>query len=152
MFSILIVCTGNTCRSPMAEYLLRELLKKQSAGESFTVQSAGLACYPGDPISENARLVLAERSIDASGHLSRPVSAQAVLSADRIYVMTEAHRQAIAEALPEAADRLYVLGVSDPYGMPVEAYRACAEQIEAYFVSELPQLLSAAAEKEKAQE
>ena len=142
MADILIVCTGNTCRSPMAEYLLRALLHKQGVASQFHISSAGLACYPGVPISENALLVLKERGIDASGHVSHPVTLQLITNADRIYVMTEAHRRAIIQAVPETAEKIIVLSVQDPYGMPLERYQECADQIETYFKTELPVLLA----------
>lgn len=151
MYCILIVCTGNTCRSPMAEYLLRELLDKQGAADRFIIQSAGLACIPGDSISENALVVLQERGINAAGHRAQPLTVEAVKAADHLYVMTDSHRNMIVSAVPAAAEKISVLGVSDPYGMPLAAYRDCAEQIVSYFTAALPQLLSAADQKEQAE-
>lgn len=56
--------------------------------------------------------------------------------------MTASHRQAIADAVPEAADKLVVLGISDPYGMELDAYRACLAELERFFEAELPHILS----------
>lgn len=126
----------------MASYLLRNLLQKQGMGNQIAVESAGLSAFSGDPISENARLALKERGIDGFEHRAKPLSAYAVEQADRIYVMTHAHKEAIQKAIPEVKYRIRVLGVADPYGMDITAYRDCLDEIERFFEAELPHILS----------
>ena len=139
---ILIVCTGNTCRSPMAAYLLRKMIKEHGATDTVEVDSAGLGAFGGDPISENALIALQEIGIDASEHRAKPLTHYAAAQADTIYVMTEAHRRTIESALPEASNQIKVIGVSDPYGLELSAYRNCLNEIKAFFQAELPYIIS----------
>ncbi len=136
MKNILFVCTGNTCRSPMAEYLLREMAKKAGLGENFTIASAGIAAGVGEPISKNAGAVLRERAIDPSRHIARPLNPTMVTKADRIYVMTEAHQQTILAAMPQMAEKIKIMRISDPYGGDIKVYRQCLQEIETYLKAE----------------
>lgn len=142
MKKILFVCTGNTCRSPMAAYLLRDLLQKEGMAADVLIESAGLAAEPGDPISENAALALRERGISAEGHRAKQLTLPLVEQADLIYVMTEAHRQAIIRAVPAADEKIRVLQVPDPYGMDLYAYRECLKKLEDVLKKQLPDILS----------
>ncbi len=128
--NILIVCTGNTCRSPMAEGLLRHMLQSMCGEEGFQVISAGTAALEGDPAAEHAVTVLAERGIDLSGHRSRSLSRDLIVQANRILAMTEQHRDAVLVLVPEAEENIQVLAMPDPFGMPVEVYRECAQELE----------------------
>ena len=131
---ILAVCTGNTCRSPMAEGILRELARE--SGQEIQVSSAGL-CADGAPVSANAAMAMAERRIDISGHRASQLTPDAARSADLILTMTGAHRQMLAAALPDAADKVFTLAqwageegdVLDPFGGSLGQYRACRDQI-----------------------
>ncbi len=124
---ILCVCTGNTCRSPMAEALLRA--KAAARGLPLTVHSAGISAFPGDTATDLAVEVLRERGIDLSGHRATPLTRYACDAADRIIVMTEGHRQVLLSA-GIAADKLTVLGVPDPFGGDLETYEQAAEAID----------------------
>ncbi len=136
MEHILFVCTGNTCRSPMAEYLLRDMAKKAGMSGQLEIASAGISACDGEPISENAAEVLLERNIDANRHQAKRVSPAFIDWADRIYVMTEAHRRMIISVVPEAAAKLKVMQVSDPYGGGLDIYRQCLREIEAFLKQE----------------
>jgi len=137
------VCTGNTCRSPMAEGLARALLAERLGvaparlGEfGFSVQSMGVYANPGDPASEHAVSTLAARGIDLSGHCAHVALPEVVAKLDRVYALTRSHLQALRQALPPGRDRHCALldpdgrDISDPIGGPRSAYEQTAAQIE----------------------
>jgi len=139
---ILFVCTGNTCRSPMAEGLCRKILADRLGckpdelqDRGILVQSAGISAGMGSQASPEAVEVLGSQGIDLSAHESQPVTEQLIRHADVIWTMTRSHRQALVEQWPEAAARCAVFSldardIADPIGGPVEYYRRCAEQIK----------------------
>ncbi|MGB9776153.1 MAG: low molecular weight protein arginine phosphatase [Anaerolineae bacterium] len=136
--TILLVCTGNLCRSPMAAALLRCYLEGDSARQNWRVLSAGLWAEDGEPASAGAVMAMAERGIDLTGHRSRRLTPQMVEEADLILGMTPPHVEAMRQAFPEARDRIYLLaemageshGIADPYGLSPVTYRATANEIE----------------------
>ena len=132
---IVLVCTGNTCRSPMAETLLREQLRhKLGCEDAVRVLSAGVAAGLGSGASPQAIEVMGTRGLDLTGHSSRSLDDSVMNVADLVLTMTQGHRAAILAAWPEMHDRVHTLrrdggDISDPVGMPVEVYESCAEQI-----------------------
>lgn len=146
-FMVVLTCTGNTCRSPMAEVMLKKRLADklgcpvdQLEDHGFLIMSAGLSAAPGGRSAAEAQTVMRERGLDLSMHESQPLGERIIRFADLIITMTRAHRDAILSHMPEAAPRTFVMArnrgdVSDPIGGPIEQYRRCAEQIDAYLES-----------------
>lgn len=139
---ILLVCTGNTCRSPMAEVVARKLAAEKLGCQpaeleqkGVLITSAGIAAAPGCGPSAEAVAVMQEQRLDLTQHCSQPLTEKLVRHADVIFTMTDGHRQAILRRWPESAGRTQTLSadssdISDPIGGPISVYRECAQQIE----------------------
>ena len=129
-YRFLFVCTGNTCRSPMAEALARDLLRDQAGVD---VGSAGVFAGDGAAASEQAVDAMGRLGIDLSGHRSRALTPQMIAEADQVYTMTESHRRAVLAQNPEAEIKVQRLDpngdISDPFGGPLEVYEETAAQI-----------------------
>lgn len=140
---ITFVCTGNTCRSPMAEAISKRMLAEELACDvqdlperGFTILSAGVAAGSGGPASSGAVQVAREWGANLDDHLTQPMSEDLARLSDDIVALTGDHERAIIATWPWAAAKTRRLGrtqdVADPVGQPLEAYRACARQIASY--------------------
>jgi protein-tyrosine phosphatase len=136
--SVLFVCTGNTCRSPLAEALCKRLLADRlgcDPGEleakGFVVRSAGVAAYPGDDPSPPAVEVAREFGADLSAHRSRPVNPELLEATTHVVAMTAAHAAALAMRFPGVGPEPVLLcgpggDLPDPIGGDLGVYRECA--------------------------
>ena len=128
---IIFVCTGNTCRSPMAEGFYKAKTGKEA-------ESYGLSCSGGCPASEHAVSAMAHFGVDISGHLSRRITLDAVSSAEEILCMTEEQKIMLSYVYPEYSGKIRLLSeasgktgnVADPYGGSEKVYLSCAREIE----------------------
>ena len=136
---ILLVCTGNICRSPLAAALLDRALAQRGI-DGIEVGSAGTGAWDGAPVSEGAYLVGLERGLDLSAHRARLLTRELVEDADLILTMARHHRARVDELGGES--RVFVLGeyagregdeaeVSDPFGGDLEVYRDTCAELEA---------------------
>ena len=127
MKNILFVCTGNTCRSPMAQAIFNKLAE----GKPFHAVSSGIYGDGISPISENAKLALEENGIFFS-HTSTPVSKALLDEADIVICMSESHAGTVSAMFPEYREKIFVMpkDISDPYGGNLAIYRECLKEIE----------------------
>jgi protein-tyrosine phosphatase len=157
MGSILVVCSGNICRSPIAEGLLRRALDRRVGRDAPSVSSAGTIAIDGGAVSEGSVIAARERGVDIAAHRARALTPPLIGEADLCLCMAGEHRDEIAALVPAAADRAFTLkelvrlldraprieaaasgvltdrvaqDIVDPLGMPIDTYRAVAWELE----------------------
>lgn len=139
--SILFVCTGNTCRSSMAEIMAKHLLEEWKV-EDVEVISAGVFAVPDETASSDAILALREAGLDLSEHRTKQLSADMIDKADIVLTMTRSHKNMVLSLLPVAEGKIFTLkeyttqagnpaehDVSDPFGSDINVYRATAKEL-----------------------
>lgn len=137
---VLFVCTGNTCRSPLAEVFARRALAERLGVASeqldeagYLVESGGTSAFGGAPASANSVTVAGERGLDLEGHQSSALTIDRLIEADLILTMTRGHLATLLEMVPEVAHKAYTLidgDIADPYGGSLDEYRRAADQIQ----------------------
>ncbi|TGE34123.1 low molecular weight protein arginine phosphatase [Desulfosporosinus sp. Sb-LF] len=129
---LLFICTGNTCRSPMAEGLARAMF-----GNTIQVSSAGMEAWEGKNASPHALDILKEQNVDISNHRARRINDELMADADWIIPMTQAQEEALKRFFPRHVHKIRCLGdwgnqkqdVRDPWGGSIEIYRQTAQEI-----------------------
>ena len=133
---ILFVCTGNTCRSPMAEGILKAMAKEKEL--EIKVKSAGLAAFDGSAPAENAIKAMTEIGIDIKGHKSRMLHRELVEKADLILTMSRSHKDIILRNYPESKTKVFTLkdyaykeeeDIIDPFGGSLKTYENTRDEI-----------------------
>ena len=130
--NILFVCTGNTCRSPMAAGLFNKIAIEKNL--DVRIESAGLFANEGEGASTEAIIAMKKYDIDLMGHHSQAINSELLEKSDLIFTMTAAHKMVLS---PSAPDKTYTLcefagidgDIDDPFGGDVEEYEDCAEEI-----------------------
>ncbi len=135
--SIIFVCTGNTCRSPMAEALMKKLLSEENIND-IDVFSRGISVFENSPASDNSIEACKKYDIDLSYHKSKLLSADEIKMASLILTMTSEHKQAIISFMPECKDKIFSIyefafgqnkNISDPFGATQDVYEKCLDEI-----------------------
>lgn len=145
--TVLFICTGNICRSPMAAALFRARAEKM--GDAVRTESAGTWGVDGQPASPFATDVLAGRGVSLEGHIARTVTREMLEHADLVIVMTRGHRDALLAEFPFARPKIRLMSqlndleydIADPYGRPREAYEMCARDLEELLERGYPQIM-----------
>lgn len=130
---ILFVCTGNTCRSPMAQGLAGFYLTNE-----YEIFSAGIDAFDGDCVSENAVKALRGKGIDISGHKAVRLRRELITHADYVFTMTRSQEAYLSRTYPEFKEKFMLLGdwtnscreISDPWLGSYESYQDCAQELE----------------------
>ena len=125
---VLFVCTGNSCRSPMAAGLLKKILEDRE-NKNIRVDSAGFL-FPQGGATEEAIKVMRKIGIDLSNHKSKLAKPLLIKNSDLILVMEKTHQERITEMVPQAAERIFVLNIPDPIGKPLSFYGETLKEIK----------------------
>lgn len=134
MTHILFLCTGNTCRSPMAKCLMEDMCQRQ--GLPVTCDSAGLIAFPGVPASPGAQRAMAARGLSLRGHRAKRINATLAQKADVVLCMTPAHKHEFSLRFPNLAGKAVTFPqpVSDPFGGSDTLYVQTAEQLASQLI------------------
>ncbi|HBM74189.1 MAG TPA: low molecular weight protein arginine phosphatase [Clostridiaceae bacterium] len=150
MKNILFVCTGNTCRSCMAEAILKRLLNERKIDDEYSSSSAGIYALEGEHASANAILAMEEMGIDIKNHRARQINFDDINGAYIIFTMTMNHKKIIMSKYPISIGEVFSLkeyadgtedDIYDPYGGDIDTYRKCALELETYVTKVMDKLI-----------
>jgi len=149
MKRVLFVCSANQLRSPLAEVLFKELVRRRGVTEAWQIGSAGVWALQGSPAAMAAMRAAAARGLDLSAHIARRVSREMLEQSDLVLVMEREHLEAIHEEWPALDGRVHLLSrmageageVEDPMGLPFERVRSLGTELERLLEAGWPRIL-----------
>lgn len=140
MTKIIFVCTGNICRSPMAQYYAQSVINKRANSENYYIESAGINAYQGEGSTQNAIDAMKQYGIDLSKHKANTLENSLIEEADYIIGMTELHKNILMQIYPKLKNKIFTLrevagndmyskDIEDPWGYNLDVYVNIAKQI-----------------------
>lgn len=147
--SILFVCTANQCRSPMAEAIMKNYIKRMDLPTNWVVQSAGTWAENGHPATPSGVKAMAQRGLDTSLHRSQTITKDLLSQFDLILTMESGHKEAIQIEFPEFSKKVFMLSemsgtainIEDPIGGTFEDYLNTANEIDEWILKGFPGII-----------
>ena len=148
MKKIMFICSGNTCRSPLAEGLFKKYLKDNNI-DSIDVSSAGVNVFPGDEVDVRMALVAISKGIDISLHRARKVNPEHIMTTDLFVCLNDECSKALAKQCDK--NKIMTFDISDPYNKSVEKYESCCKELQQIFPEVLHRIKKAVRIREMAE-
>ena len=153
--TVLFICTGNSCRSPMGEQILKQMLAEKRM-DNVAVYSAGIQAPVGMKAPIYSKMVCLQNGINLDEHRAKQLTRDMIKASDLILVMEKAHRLFIQSILPDASEKILLLNqlyssgeleIADPIGHEMEAYQQCFNEIHRHLSLGLPFIQKRSQEK-----
>lgn len=140
MKSIIYICTGNICRSPMAHWYMQKKIKDFGNQNDYLIDSCGTSAQSGQPATKNAIEAISEYDVDMKNHRAKYIDEVNLTNYDLIICLTESHKNIVLYMYPNIKDKIFTLkeyinkdteykDIDDPWGFDINVYRTCAEEI-----------------------